>query len=49
MGMPAENLLPPFKELKQKPPSVAVERRDDGSVLISSTYPLEDMPRAGCH
>ena len=37
---------PPFKPLAQKPPSVTVERRDDGSILVRSTHAPAEGPRS---
>ena len=33
MSLAAEK-LPPFKPLKQKPPKISVERRDDGTIYV---------------
>lgn len=41
--------LPPFKPLKQKPPKIRVERKADGTVYISSEYPLGPMQRSTVH
>lgn len=39
----------PFKPLKQKPPKITVKRADDGTVYISSDYPLPEMKRSVPH
>jgi len=44
---PAE--LPPFKPLAMKPPSIEVVRKPDGTVYISSRYPLGEMHRSIAH
>src|SRR5215469_11588512 len=44
---PAE--LPPFKPLAMKAPSVEVDRKPDGTVYISSRYPLGEMHRSIAH
>jgi feruloyl-CoA synthase len=41
--------LPPFKPLPMKGPDVSVERRADGSVLISSNHAPGDSPRSIAH
>jgi feruloyl-CoA synthase len=41
--------LPPFKPLPQKPPSVDVTRKPDGSVYLRSHYPLGEMHRSIAH
>ncbi|MGE5502361.1 MAG: AMP-binding protein [Ignavibacteriales bacterium] len=41
--------LPPFKPLPMKGPDVSVERRADGSILISSNHPPGDGPRSIAH
>jgi len=41
--------LPPFKPLPMKGPDVTVERRDDGSVLISSNHAPGEGPRSIAH
>ena len=46
---PAITALPPFKPLPMKGPDVAVERRADGSVLISSRHAPGDGPRSIAH
>ena len=38
--------LPPFRPLPQKPPSVDVTRKPDGSITIRSRYPLGAMHRS---
>lgn len=49
---PAEDLAavsaapPPFKPLAQKPPSVSVEVRPDGSYIVSSNHPPAEGPRS---
>jgi len=43
------NGLPPFKALPQKPPSIDVTRKPDGTVYISSRYPLGQMHRSIAH
>jgi feruloyl-CoA synthase len=42
-------LKPPFKPLPQKAPDVAIERRPDGVVLISSNHAPGDGPRSIGH
>ncbi|HEY5048699.1 MAG TPA: AMP-binding protein [Rhizomicrobium sp.] len=41
--------LPPFKTLPQKPPSVEVTRKANGSIYLRSTYPLGAMHRSIAH
>ncbi|HEX5777189.1 MAG TPA: AMP-binding protein [Caulobacteraceae bacterium] len=41
--------LPPFKPLPMKGPDVTVERRDDGSILISSNHAPGEGPRSIAH
>lgn len=41
--------LPPFKPLQQKPPSIDMERRKDGSITIRSRHPLGAMHRSIVH
>src|SRR5215472_3288014 len=41
--------LPPFKPLTQKPPSIDVTRKPDGSIYIRSRYPLGQMHRSIAH
>jgi feruloyl-CoA synthase len=41
--------LPPFKPLPQKPPSVDVTRKPDGTIYVRSRYPLGDMHRSIAH
>ena len=41
--------LPPFKPLAQKPPSIDVRKKPDGTVYISSRYPLGAMHRSIAH
>jgi feruloyl-CoA synthase len=41
--------LPPFKELKQKPPKLNITRKDDGSVIIESAHPLGEFKHAVPH
>jgi feruloyl-CoA synthase len=41
--------LPPFKPLAMKAPSVEVVRKPDGTVYISSRYPLGEMHRSIAH
>lgn len=41
--------MPPFKEAPWKAPSLDVERRPDGSVLIRSTLPMGEMHRSIAH
>jgi feruloyl-CoA synthase len=41
--------LPPFKPLPQKPPSIDVRRKPDGTIYISSKYPLGEMARSIPH
>jgi feruloyl-CoA synthase len=49
MNIQTKSDLPPFKPLAQKPPSIDVERRADGSVTLKSRYPLGDMHRSIAH
>ena len=48
MSLAAEK-LPPFKPLKQKPPKISVERRDDGTIYVASDYPLPELGRSVPH
>src|SRR5580704_3488185 len=41
--------LPPFKPFPQKPPSVEVTRRPDGTIYVNSRYPLGQMHRSIAH
>ncbi len=41
--------LPPFKPLAMKPPAIEVVRKEDGTVYISSRYPLGEMHRSIAH
>lgn len=41
--------LPPFKPLPQKPPSVEVTRKPDGTIYIRSKYELGPMHRSIAH
>lgn len=41
--------LPPFKPLPQKPPSVEVTRKTDGTTYLRSRYPLGPMHRSIAH
>ena len=41
--------LPPFKPFPQKPPSIAVTRKPDGTIYIRSLYPLGTMQRSIAH
>ena len=41
--------LPPFRELAFKPPSLNVERKPDGSIYISSRYPIAPLARSIVH
>ncbi|HEX6866947.1 MAG TPA: AMP-binding protein [Caulobacteraceae bacterium] len=41
--------LPPFRPLPMKGPDVTVERRDDGSILISSNHAPGEGPRSIAH
>ncbi len=41
--------LPPFKPLPQKPPPIDVRRKPDGTIYISSNYPLGEMRRSIAH
>ena len=43
------NDLPPFKPLPQKPPSIDVTRKPDGTVYVASRYPLGQMHRSIAH
>src|SRR5271155_1374252 len=50
MNISLENSdLPPFKPLPQKPPALDVTRKPDGTVYISSGYPLGEMHRSIAH
>lgn len=49
MSLAVESAPPPFKPLKQKPPRIRVERRADGTVYVSSEYPLGEMRRSVVH
>jgi len=49
MSLAAAETLPPFKELKQKPPKITLERQDDGSIIIQSAYALGDFKRSMPH
>src|SRR6185369_14087641 len=44
-----KSALPPFKPLPMKAPDLTVERRDDGSILISSNIPPGEGPRSIAH
>jgi feruloyl-CoA synthase len=48
-GAPAPTILPPFKPLPMKGPDVTVERRADGSILISSNHAPGVGPRSIAH
>lgn len=39
----------PFKPLKQKPPKITVRRETDGTIYVSSDYPLPEMKRSVPH
>jgi feruloyl-CoA synthase len=41
--------LPPFKPLPMKTPDVTVERRDDGTILVSSNHAPGEGPRSIAH
>ena len=41
--------LPPFKPLPQKPPSIEVTRKPDGTIYVASRYPLGQMHRSIAH
>ncbi|MGB0922434.1 MAG: AMP-binding protein [Alphaproteobacteria bacterium] len=41
--------LPPFKLLKQLPPQVEIDRRDDGSVLIWQTHDVGEVDKSIAH
>ncbi len=41
--------LPPFKPLKQLPPQVEVDRRDDGTVLIWQTHEVGEVDQSIAH
>ena len=41
--------LPPFKALPQKPPSIDVTRKPDGTIYVASRYPLGQMHRSIAH
>ncbi|KAB7738833.1 AMP-binding protein [Parvibaculum sedimenti] len=50
MSVAAEKTqLPPFKPLKQKPPKIKVEKKPDGTIYVSSEYPLGEMKRSIVH
>ena len=50
MSVAAEKTeLPPFKPLKQKAPKIKVETKSDGSIYVSSEYPLGEMKRSTVH
>jgi feruloyl-CoA synthase len=50
MSVAAEKTeLPPFKPLKQKPPKIRVEKKPDGTIYVSSEYPLGEMKRSTVH
>ena len=41
--------LPPFKPLPMKAPSIAVERKPDGTIYLRSLYPIAEMHRSIAH
>ena len=49
MNLQAKSVEPPFKPLPQKPPSVDVTRKPDGTVYLSSRYPLGVTHRSIAH
>ena len=49
MNLQVKPELPPFKPLPQKAPDLAIERKPDGTVYISSRHPLGAMPRSIAH
>jgi feruloyl-CoA synthase len=49
MSLAEQNAPAPFKPLKQKPPKISVRRESDGTVYISSDYPLGEMKRSVVH
>jgi len=49
MNIQEKSALPPFRPLPMKPPLLDVERRGDGTVLISSRHPLGLMERSSVH
>lgn len=50
MSVAAEKTqLPPFKPLKQKLPKIKVEKKPDGTIYVSSEYPLGEMKRSTVH
>lgn len=48
-GQGAATALPPFKPLPQKAPDLTVERRADGSILVSSNHPPGEGPQSIAH
>ena len=49
MSLAERDAPAPFKPLKQKPPKISVRREADGTVYISSGYPLGEMKRGVVH
>ena len=49
MSLAHDQDLPPFKELKQKPPKISVEKHDDGSLIVSSDYDIGELDRSVPH
>lgn len=49
MSLAEQDTPAPFKPLKQKPPKISVRREADGTVYISSDYPLGEMKRSVVH
>ncbi|MEQ9145735.1 MAG: AMP-binding protein [Parvibaculaceae bacterium] len=49
MSLAHDQDLPPFKELKQKPPKITVEKHDDGSLIVSSAYDIGVLDRSVPH
>ncbi|HUD53293.1 MAG TPA: acyl-CoA synthetase, partial [Parvibaculum sp.] len=49
MSLAEAQSLPPFKPLKQKPPKITVEKKADGTIYVSSDYPIGEMKRSTVH
>ncbi|MDP2123078.1 MAG: AMP-binding protein [Parvibaculum sp.] len=49
MSLAEQDAPAPFKPLKQKPPKITVRREADGTVYVSSDYPLGEMKRSVVH
>src|SRR5258708_265197 len=41
--------LPPFRPLPMKAPAIDVSRKPDGSIYLSSRYPIAGLPRSIAH